>query len=228
MVRTKATFVLCYWTVVVSAGSFDSDNHGYRNDKKQTSAAIVLHRQQVDPDGAVRFAFAGEDGQQRAESIAPDGSRTGAYSYTSPDGVQVNVKYTAGKDGFRILTGGEEDNNYGSAPQKLSYSSPIAPVTRKKSSGIKFRAPPAPSVSYNAPGGFSGRSSLSESGYRVHEDLERSAELGTFNLKDDGDYSGEYNTAASFASKAEPTDNGPAFGAGYAFEFGGRGGGPDF
>lgn len=90
----------------------------------------------------------------------------------------------------------------------------------------RFRAPPAPSASYNALGGFSGRSS--ENSYRVHEDLERSAELGSYNLKDDDDYSGEFNTAASFATKAELADNGPAFGAGYAFEFGGRGNAADF
>lgn len=140
MIRTKATTVLllCCWTVAVTAGSFDSGNHhGYRGDKKPTTAAIVLHRQQVDPDGAIRFAFAGEDGQQRAESIAPDGSRTGAYSYTSPDGVQVNVKYSAGKDGFRILSGEEESNHRGAHPQKLSYSPPATPIARKKSSGIK-------------------------------------------------------------------------------------------
>ena len=37
--------------------------------------------------------------------ITADGERIGQYSYIDNDGKTITVKYTAGKDGFRILEG---------------------------------------------------------------------------------------------------------------------------
>ena len=39
------------------------------------------------------------------EKITADGERIGQYSYIDNDGKTITVKYTAGKDGFRILEG---------------------------------------------------------------------------------------------------------------------------
>ncbi|XP_050421187.1 uncharacterized protein LOC126833725 [Adelges cooleyi] len=229
--RTTTALLLCCWTVAVTASSFDSEPYHYRSKSsdKPASVAILVHKQQVDPDGGVNFAFAGDDGQQRAERIAPDGSRTGAYSYTSPDGNQVSVRYTAGKDGFRILTGDDDEgSNVHGATHRQSFVPPVpsSGLGRKK----KYhggRSSPLPAVPFGGSGGFSSRPSGSEGGgYRVREDLERSAELGAFNSRDDSDDDGEYHAASTYSGRRESAENnGPAFGAGYAFEFGGRGGG---
>merc|ERR1711981_1225463 len=39
------------------------------------------------------------------EEVTADGERIGQYSYIDNDGKTITVKYTAGKDGFRILEG---------------------------------------------------------------------------------------------------------------------------
>lgn len=66
---------------------------------------ILMHKQALQEDGGFQYAFAADNGLRQGESIRPDGSRTGAYSYTDPDGKEISVKYTAGKDGFRIIQG---------------------------------------------------------------------------------------------------------------------------
>lgn len=67
--------------------------------------AILMHKQALQEDGGFQYAFAADNGLRQGESIRPDGSRTGAYSYTDPDGKEISVKYTAGRDGFRIVQG---------------------------------------------------------------------------------------------------------------------------
>lgn len=66
---------------------------------------ILMHKQALQQDGGFQYAFAADNGLRQGESIRPDGSRTGAYSYTDPNGKEITVKYTAGKDGFRIVQG---------------------------------------------------------------------------------------------------------------------------
>lgn len=73
--------------------------------KSKPPAIILLHKQALTQDGAFNFAFAGDNGIKQGESIRPDGTRTGAYSYIDPNGETISVKYTAGKDGFKILEG---------------------------------------------------------------------------------------------------------------------------
>lgn len=53
-------------------------------------------------EGVFNYVFAADNGLKQGESIAPDGTRTGAYEYVDPNGKTVFVKYTAGKDGFRV------------------------------------------------------------------------------------------------------------------------------
>ncbi|XP_017783279.1 PREDICTED: GATA zinc finger domain-containing protein 10-like, partial [Nicrophorus vespilloides] len=66
---------------------------------------ILSHQQSQNHDGGFKFAFAAENGLAHSEAIAPDGSRNGGYSYVDPHGKTISVKYTAGKEGFRILEG---------------------------------------------------------------------------------------------------------------------------
>lgn len=66
---------------------------------------ILMHKQALAQDGSFNYAFAADNGLQQGESISPDGTRRGSYSYVDPNGKKISVKYTAGKDGFRILEG---------------------------------------------------------------------------------------------------------------------------
>merc|ERR1711913_71864 len=56
-------------------------------------------------DGRHGAAFAQEDGTVFREETTADGERIGQYSYIDNDGKTITVRYTAGKDGFRILEG---------------------------------------------------------------------------------------------------------------------------
>ncbi|KAG8194283.1 hypothetical protein JTE90_004515 [Oedothorax gibbosus] len=63
-----------------------------------------------------------ENGQSfREETRLPDGSVQGAYGYTDEMGKQHIVKYTAGKDGFKVV--GDEKKSSPSQP-KRDYSQP--------------------------------------------------------------------------------------------------------
>ncbi|XP_023709699.1 larval cuticle protein 1 [Cryptotermes secundus] len=66
---------------------------------------ILMHKQALAQDGSFNYAFAADNGLQQGESISPDGTRRGSYSYVDPNGKKISVKYTAGKEGFRILEG---------------------------------------------------------------------------------------------------------------------------
>nr|CAD7587414.1 unnamed protein product [Timema genevievae] len=66
---------------------------------------ILSHKQGLTSDGAFNYNFATDHGLQQGETINPDGSRTGGYSYVDPNGKTISVKYSAGKDGFKILEG---------------------------------------------------------------------------------------------------------------------------
>merc|ERR1712165_339873 len=64
-------------------------------------------------------AFAQEDGTVFREETTADGERIGQYSYIDENGETITVRYTAGKDGFRILEGAhipEGANGLQSAP----------------------------------------------------------------------------------------------------------------
>lgn len=68
--------------------------------------AKILKEQRFNAgDGRFGSAFAQEDGVVFREETGIDGERVGQYSYVGEDGKTYTVKYTAGKDGFRILDG---------------------------------------------------------------------------------------------------------------------------
>merc|ERR1712029_1034219 len=78
----------------VSAQSLDAKN------------AKILKEQRFDAgDGRFGAAFAAEDGTVFREETTSDGERIGQYSYIGQDGNTITVRYSAGKDGFRILEG---------------------------------------------------------------------------------------------------------------------------
>merc|ERR1712055_744989 len=68
--------------------------------------AKILKEQRFNAgDGRFGAAFASEDGTVYKEETGVDGERLGQYSYVGQDGKQVTVKYSAGKDGFKIVEG---------------------------------------------------------------------------------------------------------------------------
>lgn len=111
-----------------SNSGYNGNNNG--NNGKQLPV-ILMHKQALQQDGGFQYAFAADNGLRQGESIRPDGSRTGAYSYTDPDGKEISVKYTAGKDGFRIVQG----DHVPKAP--VSLAAPALPAAAAYS-------PPAP------------------------------------------------------------------------------------
>merc|ERR1712098_654231 len=70
------------------------------------AAARILKEQRYNAgDGRFGSAYAQEDGTVSREETSADGERMGQYSYIDTQGNTVTVRYTAGKDGFRILEG---------------------------------------------------------------------------------------------------------------------------
>merc|ERR1712086_1007594 len=68
--------------------------------------AKILKEQRFNAgDGRFGSAFAQEDGTVYREETTADGERIGQYSYIDNDGKTITVRYTAGKDGFRISEG---------------------------------------------------------------------------------------------------------------------------
>merc|ERR1711981_1551899 len=69
------------------------------------NAKILKEQRFSAGDGRHGSAFAQEDGIVFREETSADGERIGQYSYIDNDGKTITVRYTAGKDGFRILEG---------------------------------------------------------------------------------------------------------------------------
>jgi hypothetical protein len=68
--------------------------------------AKILKEQRFNAgDGRNGASFATEDGTVFKEESDDAGNRVGQYSYVGSDGLTYTVKYSAGKDGFRILSG---------------------------------------------------------------------------------------------------------------------------
>lgn len=68
--------------------------------------ARILKEQRFNAgDGRNGAAFATEDGHIFREETDNNGNRIGQYSYIGDDGQTYTVRYSAGKDGFRILSG---------------------------------------------------------------------------------------------------------------------------
>merc|ERR1711881_534270 len=68
-------------------------------------ARIVKEQRFNNGDGRNGAAFATENEINFREETDADGTRIGQYSYIGDDGKTYFIKYSAGKDGFRILDG---------------------------------------------------------------------------------------------------------------------------
>merc|ERR1711936_47219 len=101
----------------------------------EPAAARILKEQRFNTgDGRFGSAFAQEDGVVYREETTADGERIGQYSYIDLDGKTISVKYTAGKDGFRIIegdhvpTGANGQNSAAFDPTQAAASvAPVAP-----------------------------------------------------------------------------------------------------
>jgi len=103
-------------------------------------------------DGRAGSAFATENEIVYREETALDGERIGQYSYVGDDGKTYTVKYSAGKEGFRILegshipSGGQEAAAFVSespdAPQETVVPAPQpAPRSRPAPQPVRLPAP---------------------------------------------------------------------------------------
>lgn len=101
--------------------------------------AKILKEQRFNAgDGRFGSAYAQEDGVVFREETGAAGERVGQYSYIDNDGKTITVRYTAGKDGFRILEGAHIPtgaNGLNSAPYNPEEAVPVqqaAPVVVQK------------------------------------------------------------------------------------------------
>jgi len=94
--------------------------------------AKILKEQRFNAgDGRFGAAFAQEDGTVYREETSADGERVGQYSYIDQEGKTITVRYTAGKDGFRILEGAHIPTGvtgHNSAPAQAAPAPVAAPV----------------------------------------------------------------------------------------------------
>jgi len=115
--------------------------------------AKILKEQRFNAgDGRFGSAFAQEDGIVYREETTADGERVGQYSYIDNDGKTITVRYTAGKDGFRILEGAHVPTGatgQESAPflAKAAAPEPVAPV--QSAAPIQQVAPVAQPIDYD-------------------------------------------------------------------------------
>lgn len=190
----------------------------YSPQAKQKLPVILMHKQAMSENGAFNFAFAGDNGIKQGETINPDGTRTGAYSYVDPNGETVSVKYSAGKDGFKILQGDHIPRApvvpaglYGAASASAAKYTP----TYSRSGGSdELEDDFAFGSAGGAVGSFSHhRAKVNPAVYRVHE--ESSAEHFP------SQFVPVPYRAAQPRSQDVSEEAGPhSFGSGYSFEFG--------
>jgi hypothetical protein len=70
---------------------------------KQSAANANNNNYAQARSGSFGFAYTDKTGQSRQESSDGNGEVTGQYSYTSPEGKDITVRYKAGRNGFEIL-----------------------------------------------------------------------------------------------------------------------------
>merc|ERR1711963_570500 len=70
-----------------------------------SNARILQEQRFVSGNGRFGSAFAQDDGQVFREESVEGNNRLGQYSYVGDDGKTYTVRYSAGRDGFRILSG---------------------------------------------------------------------------------------------------------------------------
>jgi len=115
--------------------------------------AKILKEQRFNAgDGRHGAAFAQEDGTVFREEASVDGERVGQYSYIDNDGKTITVRYTAGKDGFRILEGahvptGATGQEAAAFVAQAPAPAPVAPV--QVAAPVQQAAPVAQPIDYD-------------------------------------------------------------------------------
>merc|ERR1712029_813132 len=108
--------------------------------------AKILKEQRFNAgDGRHGAAFAQEDGTVFREESTADGERIGQYSYIDQEGKTITVRYSAGKDGFKILEGAHIPtgaNGQNSAPFGSQQPAPVAAPVQPAAPVVQ--AAPAP------------------------------------------------------------------------------------
>merc|ERR1712180_464416 len=111
--------------------------------------AKILKEQRFNAgDGRFGSAYAQEDGVVFREETGAGGERVGQYSYIDNDGKTITVRYSAGKDGFKILEGAhvpEGATGLNSAPYNPEQAA-AAPVQQQQ----QFQQQPAAPVRQQA------------------------------------------------------------------------------
>jgi len=107
--------------------------------------AKILKEQRFNAgDGRFGAAFAQEDGTVYREETTADGERIGQYSYIDEAGKTITVRYTAGKDGFRILEGAHVPtgaNGQSSAPFRAEPAAPVQAAPAVRTAPVQVSAP---------------------------------------------------------------------------------------
>jgi hypothetical protein len=191
-----------------------------------------MHKQALAQDGSFNYAFTADNGLQQGESISPDGTRRGSYSYVDPNGKKISVKYTAGKDGFRILEG----DHLPKAPAPVA----AAPVPEPQNAVVPRPSPYQSVPSYTA--GYRGAGTnnvfLGQEGgpyYKVQDDyVDKSSYKNAYQSTAPASFQAAEQRrqrpfisqpSAHYSSNAQPDEDGRqephTFGGGYAFEFSG-------
>merc|ERR1712061_846874 len=108
--------------------------------------AKILKEQRFNAgDGRHGSAFAQEDGTVFREETTIDGERIGQYSYIDNDGKTITVRYTAGKDGFRILEGAHVPT--GATGQEAAAF--VAQAPAQVAAPVRQAAPVAQTIDYD-------------------------------------------------------------------------------
>lgn len=112
----------------------------------ERDAKIIKEQRFNAGDGRAGSAFATENEIVYREETSADGSRIGQYSYIGDDGQTYTVKYSAGKEGFRILEGSHIPSGGQDAAPFVSEQpdEPLPQVPIAQPQQPAFRAQPAP------------------------------------------------------------------------------------
>ena len=185
-------------SVLAQDDSFDYSSY------KAPPPAILMHKQALRHDGAFNYVFAADNGLKQGETIAPDGTRQGAYSYVDPNGQTISVKYTAGKDGFRILEGAHVPKQQAAPQGPPQYVAPTPQYTQQYSPQARSQFTPLRS---QEPSSF-------EDDGPAPPSLLRSQPSATFRS--------QIKPVQEYVPNPEDEHKGPhSFGTGYSFEFAG-------
>jgi len=113
---------------------------------EEKNAKIIKEQRFNAGDGRAGSAFATENEIVYREETALDGSRIGQYSYIGDDGQTYTVKYSAGKEGFRILEGAHIPSGGQDAAAFVATPAPEAaePIAQPQQPAIRARPAPQP------------------------------------------------------------------------------------